>query len=132
MKYNQLLLLKSPRLFSIPRGWFTFDATGASVGMGLGMLLATVMPQFTWAQEQASGSRQQVRQTRKDELRLKAEDGVQKDSLQKNNVVTLAAVEATKTTPRLAEVVTAVPKLNEKRLSPEELRELRRQLLQQR
>lgn len=95
--------------------------------MGLGMLLATMMPQFTWAQEQASGSRQQVRQTRKDEVHLKVEDGVQK-----NSTVTLAAVEATKTSPRLAEVVTAVPKLNEKRLSPEELRELRRQLLQQR
>ena len=95
--------------------------------MGLGMLLATVMPQFSLAQEPASGSRQQVRQARKDELHIKTED-----SVQKNSKVTLAAVEATKTSPRLAEVVTAVPKLNEKRLSPEELRELRRQLLQQR
>ena len=127
MKYNPFLLLKSPRILSVPRGWFTFDATGASVGMGLGMLLATVMPQFTWAQEQVSGSRQQVRQTRKDELHLKSEENVQKTS-----IVIMAAVEATKTSPRLAEVVTAVPKLNEKRLSPEELRELRRQLIQQR
>lgn len=127
MKYNPLLLLKSPRMLSIPRGWFTFDAAGASVGMGLGMLLATVMPQFTLAQEQASGSRQQVRQARKDELHLKSEVNVQKTS-----TVTMAAVEATKTSSRLAEVVTVVPKLNEKRLSPEELRELRRQLLQQR
>ena len=95
--------------------------------MGLGMLLATMMPQFSLAQEQTSSSRQQVRQTRHDELTLKAEDRVQK-----NSIVTLAAVEATKTSPRLAEVVTAVPKLNEKRLSPDELRELRRQLLQQR
>ena len=95
--------------------------------MGLGMLLATVMPQFSLAQEPTPGSRQQVRQARKDELHLKVDD-----SVQKNSTVTLAAVEATKTSPRLAEVVTVVPKLNEKRLSPEELRELRRQLLQQR
>ena len=127
MKYNPFLILKSPRFFSLSRGWFAFDATGASVGMGLSMLLATVMPQFSLAQDPTAGSRQQVRQARKDELRLKADDGVQK-----NSVMTLSAVEATPTSPRLAEVVTAVPRLNEKRLSPEELREMRRQLLEQR
>ena len=94
--------------------------------MGLGMLLATVMPQFSLAQDPAAGSRQQVRQTRKDEGRLKADDGVQK-----NSIVTMNAVEATSTSPRLAEVVTSVPRLDVKRLSPEELRELRRQLLEQ-
>lgn len=126
MKYNRLIILKVPRFFSVSRGWLTFDVTGTSVGMGLGMLLATMMPQFSLAQEPATGLRQQVRQARKDELHLKTED-----SVQKNSTVIMAAVEATKTSPRLAEVVTAVPKLNEKRLSPEELRELRRQLLQQ-
>lgn len=128
MKHNPLLILKRPRFLALPKGkgCLTFDATGASVGMGLGMLLATVVPQFTLAQEPLSKSGQQVRQTRKGELRLKADDAVQKDSM-----VTLATVETSKPSPRLVEVETATPPLSAKRLSPEELRELRRQLLEQ-
>jgi hypothetical protein len=124
---NPVFRMKSLPIFSFLRRWFAFDATSARVGVGLGVILATAIPQNTWAQERASGLRQQVLQVRTDEPRLKSEENVQK-----NNMVTLAAVEATPSSPRLAEVLTPVPKLNEKRLSPEELRELRRQLLQQR
>lgn len=94
--------------------------------MGLGMALVTVMPQSTLAQEQAPGSLQQARQIRKDELRFRVED-----SAQKNSMASLATAESTKNPPYSAEVVTAAPKMGEKRLSPEELRELRRQLFQQ-
>jgi hypothetical protein len=124
---NPVFRMKSLPIFSFLQRWFAFDVTSARVGVGLGVILATAIPQNTWAQERASGLRQQVRQLRTDEPRLKSEENVQK-----NNMVTLAAVEATPSSPRLAEVHTPVPKLNEKRLSPEELRELRRQLLQQR
>lgn len=128
MKYNPRHIMKILRMPSLlPRVRFKFNAAGMGAGMGLGVVLVSVVPQFALAGDKTSGSRQQLRPLRNDEWRLKSADDVQK-----NNEVTLAAVESTKTSPRLAEVVTAVPKLNEKRLSPEELRELRRQLLQQR
>ncbi len=126
-------LTKSLRLAPYRVGWLAFDATGASVSMGLGMVLATVMPQISLAQEPNSVTRQQAKFARKDELPLKSEDKMQKGNLPTGGTVAaIPNAEVSKNGRKLAEVVIAVPKLNEKRLSPEELRELRQQLLHQR
>ncbi len=99
--------------------------------MGFGIVLATLMPQLGLAQKLTPASRQQViahqvvqGQSRKIAAQVKAE---------RANVTLVSPSAATaKAAPSGVEVVNAVPKLNEKRLSEQELRELRTQLLQQR
>lgn len=89
-----------------------------NLSMGIGVVLAALMPQVSLAQEQTPASRQHLKHARKAEQRLAFEEKAQKMSMASH--------------PKSVEVVNAVPKLNEKRLSAEELRELRIQLFQQR
>lgn len=89
-----------------------------NLSMGIGVVLAALVPQVSLAQEQTPASRQHLEQARKAEPRFTSEEKAQKISMAAH--------------PKSVEVVNAVPKLNEKRLSAEELRELRIQLFQQR
>lgn len=108
------------------------DAAGTGIGVGikmsLGMVLASLMPQLCLAQDEPSASRQPVKHSRRADQSQKLEDKVQN--------VTMAsgahALDLSKTGLKSVEVVDVMPKLNVKRLSAEELRELRQQLLGQR
>lgn len=116
----------------IQTGRVVGDAAGVGVGVGikmsLGMVLASLMPQLCLAQDEPSASRQPAKHSRRADQSQKSEEKAQS--------VTMAsgahALDVSKTGSKSVEVVDVVPKLNVKRLSAEELRELRQQLLQQR
>ncbi len=110
------------------------DAAGAGVGVGvrmsLSMVLATLMPQLSLAQDEPSASRQPIKHSRRVE---QSQSHSPEDKVLKVNAAPAPqAVNFAKAVPRRVEVVDAVPKLNEKYLSTEELRLLRKQLLEQR
>lgn len=116
----------------IHSGRFVGDAAGTGVGMGIkmsvGMVLASLVPQVSLAQDDLTYSRQPIKHSRKVELSYKSEDKAPKV----NVAAAPQAVNFAKTALGRVEVVDAVPKLNEKYLSTEELRLLRKQLLEQR
>lgn len=138
MKLNLVhpsLLLNSLRHVPYRVGRLAVDASGVSVGMGLSMILATVMPQFSLAQESNMAARQSTKFSRKDDLPLRADDKVQKNNLPFTGalaaITPIPQAELSKNGGILADVVVSEPKLNVKRLTQEELRELRQQLMQQ-
>ncbi len=129
MKYRPFSIIKSPRLILLPRELSTFHKAVPCIGMGLGMLLITVLPQLTLAQEEGQSLRQQAQaqQLRKNELSLKSGERTQTISSPP-----VTNIKTTIPSPRILEPVLVAPKPNEKWLSPEELHELRRQLYQRR
>lgn len=107
------------------------DAAGTGVGVGmkmsLGVVLATLVPQLSLAQDEPSASRQPIKHSRKADQSQRPENNAQKMA------PALRTIEFTKkAVPKRADVVDAVPRLNEKYLTPDELRVLRKQLLEQR
>lgn len=113
-------------------GRFVGDTAGTGVGVGikmsLGMVLATLIPQFSVAQDEPSASRQPIKHSRRADQSQKSEN----KALKVNMAPAPRAVDFAKVVPRRVEVVDAVPKLNEKHLTTEELRLLRKQLFEQR
>lgn len=114
--------------------------TGVGLRMSLGMILASLLPQLSLAQDDPSASRQPIKHTRRADQKSPSDDRAFKSpaapaisatpSAQPLEVTKVAGL--AKATPVRVEVVDAVPKLNEKHLSAEELRLLRKQLLNQR
>ena len=119
-------------------------AAGTGVGLrmslGLGLILASLLPQLSLAQDDPSASRQPIKHTRRADQKSPSDDRAFKSPATPAMSATPSAqpLEVTKVaglgkaTPVRVEVVDAVPKLNEKHLSAEELRLLRKQLLNQR
>ncbi|MDO8458618.1 MAG: hypothetical protein Q7T07_17070 [Burkholderiaceae bacterium] len=112
------------------------DAAGAGVGVGvrmsLSMVLATLMPQLSLAQDEPSASRQPIKHSRRVEQGQSQSYTSEDKMLKVNAAPAPQAVNFARAVPRRVEVVDAVPKLNEKYLSTEELRLMRKQLLEQR
>ena len=114
--------------------------TGVGLRMSLGMILASLLPQLSLAQDDPSASRQPIKHTRRADQKSPSDDRAFKSPAAPAATATPSAqaLEVTKVaglgkaTPVRVEVVDAVPKLNEKHLSAEELRLLRKQLLNQR
>ena len=118
------------RTFTDPRRMVggVVSGTGAGIRMSLGMVLASLMPQLGFAQDEPSASRQPIKHSRRAEQLQRADDKAFKPA----SPQVVKVMEISKVAPKRAEVVESTPKLNEKHLSAEELRILRKQLLDQR